>query len=143
MKILVTVPLVDPDVGPVAMKLLSEVGEVDVKPMTTEQLKEVIGDYDAVIVSVWHRVTRDVIDAGRKLKVIGTASVGVDHIDVEYAESRGIKVVSAAGASTYGVAECRLYINFITFINNSFVNNSRLVLILSRPSLIIAQDQRA
>ncbi len=106
MRILVTVPLVDPDVGPPqAMKMLSEVGEVDVKPMTTEQLKDAIRDYDAVIVSVWHRVTRDIIDAGRNLKVIGTASVGTDHIDVEYAESRGIKVVSAAGASTYSVAE--------------------------------------
>ncbi len=91
---------------PQAMKMLSEVGEVDVKPMTTEQLKDAIRDYDAVIVSVWHRVTRDIIDAGRNLKVIGTASVGTDHIDVEYAESRGgIKVVSAAGASTYSVAE--------------------------------------
>ena len=105
MKILVTVPLVDPDVGPQAMKLLSEVGDVDVRPMTTEQLREAIRDYDAVIVSVWHRVTRDIIDAGRNLKVIGTASVGTDHIDVEYAESKGIKVVSAAGASTYSVAE--------------------------------------
>ncbi|MFP3296836.1 MAG: hydroxyacid dehydrogenase, partial [Vulcanisaeta sp.] len=105
MRILVTVPLTDPDVGPIAMKLLSEVGEVDVRPMTTEQLRETIGDYDAVIVSVWHRVTKDVIDAGGKLKVIGTASVGVDHIDVDYAESKGIRVVSAAGASTYSVAE--------------------------------------
>jgi D-3-phosphoglycerate dehydrogenase len=105
MRILVTVPLVDPDVGPIVMKLLSEAGEVDVRPMTTEQLREAIGDYDAVIVSVWHRVTKDVIDAGRKLKVIGTASVGVDHIDVDYAESKGIRVVSAAGASTYSVAE--------------------------------------
>ncbi|BDR92465.1 hydroxyacid dehydrogenase [Vulcanisaeta souniana] len=105
MRILVTVPLTDPDVGPQAMKMLSEVGEVDVRPVTTEQLREIIGDYDAVIVSVWHRITRDVIDAGRKLRVIGTASVGTDHIDVEYAESRGIKVVSAAGASTYSVAE--------------------------------------
>ncbi|MFB6470358.1 MAG: hydroxyacid dehydrogenase [Vulcanisaeta sp. AZ3] len=105
MKILVTVPLVDPDVGPIAMKILSEAGEVDVRPLTTEQLRETIHDYDAVIVSVWHRVTKDVIDAGRNLKVIGTASVGTDHIDVEYAESKGIKVVSAAGASTYSVAE--------------------------------------
>ncbi|ADY01578.1 MAG: hydroxyacid dehydrogenase [Vulcanisaeta sp.] len=105
MRILVTVPLVDPDVGPQAMKMLSEVGEVDVRPMTTDQLREAIRDYDAVIVSVWHRVTRDIIDSGRNLKVIGTASVGTDHIDVEYAESRGIKVVSAAGASTYSVAE--------------------------------------
>jgi D-3-phosphoglycerate dehydrogenase len=105
MRILVTVPLADSDVGPIAMKLLGEVGEVDVRPMTTEQLREAIGDYDAVIVSVWHRVTKDVIDAGRKLKVIGTASVGVDHIDVDYAESKGIRVVSAAGASTYSVAE--------------------------------------
>ncbi|ADN49669.1 hydroxyacid dehydrogenase [Vulcanisaeta distributa] len=105
MRILVTIPLTDPDVGPQAMKMLSEVGEVDIKPMTTEQLKDAIRDYDAVIVSVWHRVTKDVIDAGRNLKVIGTASVGTDHIDVEYAEGRGIKVVSAAGASTYSVAE--------------------------------------
>ncbi|WP_054857242.1 hydroxyacid dehydrogenase [Vulcanisaeta sp. JCM 16159] len=105
MRILVTVPLTDPDVGPQAMKMLSEVGEVDVKPVTTGQLKEIIGDYDAVIISVWHRITKDIIDAGRNLKVIGTASVGTDHIDVEYAESRGIKVVSAAGASTYSVAE--------------------------------------
>ncbi len=105
MRILVTVPLVDPDVGPQALKMLSEVGEVDVRPMMTDQLKDAIRDYDAIIVSVWHRITRDIIDAGKNLKVIGTASVGTDHIDVEYAESKGIKVVSAAGASTYSVAE--------------------------------------
>ena len=105
MKILVTVPLVDPDVGPEAMRLLQEVGEVEVRPMMTDQLKDAIRNYDAIIVSVWHRITRDIIDAGKNLKVIGTASVGTDHIDVEYAESKGIKVVSAAGASTYSVAE--------------------------------------
>lgn len=104
-KILVTVPLTEPETGPIALKLLQEVGDVDVRPMNTDELKRAIADYDAVIISVWHRITKDVIDAAPRLKVLGTASVGTDHIDVEYAESKGIKVVSAAGASTYSVAE--------------------------------------
>ncbi|WP_238375142.1 hydroxyacid dehydrogenase [Vulcanisaeta thermophila] len=104
-KILVTVPLTEPETGPMALRLLQEVGDVDVRPMGMDELRRVIADYDAVIISVWHRITRDIIDSAPRLKVIGTASVGTDHIDVEYAESKGIKVVSAAGASTYSVAE--------------------------------------
>ena len=55
---------------------------VDFKPQTTpEELVEIIGGYDGLIVRSATTVTREVIEAGENLKVIGRAGVGVDNID--------------------------------------------------------------
>jgi D-3-phosphoglycerate dehydrogenase len=51
------------------------------------------------------QITRAVIDAGENLKVICRAGVGLDNVDVKYAQSKGIQVVNTPGASTESVAE--------------------------------------
>ena len=67
--------------------------EVTFKPDTTpEELVEMIPEYDALIVRSATTVTREVIEAGTKLKIIGRAGVGVDNIDREAATERGIIV---------------------------------------------------
>ncbi len=82
--------------------------EVDVDVATDLSEKELIvriKDYDALVVRSGTRVTRDVINAGRRLKVIGRAGVGVDNIDVEAATERGIIVLNAPEGNTVSAAE--------------------------------------
>lgn len=85
---------------------LSAEAKVDViTGLTASQLIERIGEYDALVVRSETKVTADVIEAGRNLKVIGRAGVGVDNIDVEAATVRGILVVNSPGGNTIAAAE--------------------------------------
>lgn len=80
--------------------------EVTFKPDTTpEELVEMIPDYDGLIVRSATTVTREVIEAGVKLKVIGRAGVGVDNIDSEAATERGIIVCNAPTSNVVSAAE--------------------------------------
>lgn len=77
----------------------------DRKGISADELKKEIGQYDALIVRGRTKVTREIIEAGKKLKVIGRAGVGVDNIDIEAAQENGITVVNAPSATTTAVAE--------------------------------------
>lgn len=103
-RILITDPMHEDGI-----KLLKEVGRVNVKTgMTNEQLLREIGDYDVLVVRSATKVSREVIEAGKKLKVIARAGVGLDNIDVEAAKRRNIKVVNSPEALTIAVAELTL-----------------------------------
>src|SRR5690606_20851617 len=60
-----------------------------------EELIQKIKGVDALIVRSATKVTREVIEAADKLKLIGRAGVGVDNIDLQAATERGIIVVNA------------------------------------------------
>ncbi len=77
-----------------------------------ERLVELVKDVEAIIVRSKPKVTRKVIEAAPKLKVIGRAGVGLDNIDLEAAKERGIKVVNSPGASSRSVAELVLALMF-------------------------------
>ncbi len=80
--------------------------QVDYRPgISYEELLKVIPDYHVIIVRGRTKVTREVIDRGKNLKIIARAGVGLDNIDVEYAMSKGIKVINTAEAPTQSVAE--------------------------------------
>lgn len=80
--------------------------EVDVHTgLSPQALREIIGDYEALVVRSETRVDAPLIQAGRKLQVIGRAGVGVDNIDLEAATRRGIVVVNAPEANTISAAE--------------------------------------
>lgn len=93
------------------VKILEDIADIRVTNLTSDELaEEMKKDYDVVIVDIVIPVTAEMIrNASPKLKAIGTFSHGHDHIDVDEAEERGIKVLNAAvgnvGASTYAVAE--------------------------------------
>lgn len=88
-----------------AVEVLEKDFQVDIKSsMTTDQLKEVIGAYDALIVRSQTKVTKESIDASN-LKIIGRAGVGVDNIDVEAATRKGIIVVNSPDGNTVAAAE--------------------------------------
>jgi D-3-phosphoglycerate dehydrogenase len=88
------------------IKFLRTSTHVDVKTkLSTEQLKEIIGDYDALIVRSQTQVRAEIIELGKKLKVIGRAGVGIDNIDVDAATRQGIVVVNAPTGNTVAAAE--------------------------------------
>ncbi len=87
-------------------KILTDAGHtVHQQSMKSDELIVRIGEYDCIIVRSATKVTRDVIDAGRRLKVIARGGVGVDNIDVKQAEARGIRVLNTPLASAISVAE--------------------------------------
>jgi len=88
--------------------LLSSVELADRKGISAEELLEVVDNYDAVIVRGRTKVTQTVLDAGKKLKVVGRMGVGVDNIDLKAAAAHHVTVVNAPVATTVSVAELTL-----------------------------------
>lgn len=80
------------------LSLLKNFGKVTTKRMSRSELLKKIADYDILVVGVETVVDRAVIDRATKLKIIGSNTTGVDHIDVGYANNRGIKLVTLRGA---------------------------------------------
>lgn len=78
---------------------------VDHPGITAEELLTVVGEYDALIVRGRTKVTPAVFEAGKKLKVVGRAGVGVDNIDLAAAKAHGVTVVNSPLATTVAVAE--------------------------------------
>jgi D-3-phosphoglycerate dehydrogenase / 2-oxoglutarate reductase len=86
--------------------LLEEAGyQVDTNHIPQDKLRELLPEYDAVIVRSATKIRKELIDACPKLKVIARAGVGMDNIDVEYARGKGIKVINTPRASSLAVAE--------------------------------------
>ncbi|MDR1954950.1 MAG: phosphoglycerate dehydrogenase [Candidatus Methanoplasma sp.] len=73
--------------------------------LTEDQLCGIIGDYDCLIIRSGTKVTRKVIDAGKRLKVIGRAGVGVDNVDIPYATEKGILIMNTPAANIISAAE--------------------------------------
>ncbi len=101
MRVLVSDPL-----SPEGIALLEQHYPVDhITGLSEPRLMEIIGDYDALVVRSGTRVTAAVIDAGKKLQVIGRAGVGIDNIDLDRATARGIIVLNAPEGNTISAAE--------------------------------------
>ncbi len=78
---------------------------IDLTGIPKEELVNHVADLDALIVRSATKVRKEMIDAAKNLKAIGRAGVGLDNIDVEYAKSKGIKVINTPGATSISVAE--------------------------------------
>lgn len=86
--------------------ILRAASHVDDKAgISAPELVKAVGDYDALVVRGRTKVTAEVFDAAKKLKVVGRAGVGVDNIDLESAKKHGVTVVNAPVATTVAVAE--------------------------------------
>lgn len=80
--------------------------KVDYVPeISPEELLNVVKNYDVIVVRSRTKVTREVIDAAEKVKIIARVGVGLDNIDTNYADSKAIKVINAAEAAMNAVAE--------------------------------------
>ncbi len=76
--------------------------------ISAEDLIKVVGDYNAMIVRGRTKVPPEVLDAAKKMKIIGRAGVGVDNINLPAAKEHGVSVVNAPKSTTLAVAELTL-----------------------------------
>jgi D-3-phosphoglycerate dehydrogenase len=81
---------------------------VDQSGISADDLLSVVENYDALIVRGRTKVTAAVFEAGKNLKVVGRAGVGVDNIDLAAAKAHGVTVVNSPLATTIAVAELTL-----------------------------------
>lgn len=80
--------------------------EVDIRPgIKNNELKPIIGEYDAVITRSGTTVTADLIENPGRLKIIGRAGVGLDNVDIEAASRKGIIVMNAPTGNTLAATE--------------------------------------
>jgi D-3-phosphoglycerate dehydrogenase len=98
--------LVSDHLHPDGVRELQKLGEVKVKTglPPSELLKEV-SDVDVLVVRSATKVTREVIEAAKKLKIVARAGVGLDNIDQEAAKEKGVKVLNAPESVSVAVAE--------------------------------------
>lgn len=102
-KILISDPLSEDGIYP-----LREADNIEVvidTGLSPEQLLKKISEFDGLLVRSQTKVTREVIEKGHNLKVIGRAGVGVDNIDLDAATENGIIVVNAPDGNTNSAAE--------------------------------------
>ncbi|HHV96150.1 MAG TPA: phosphoglycerate dehydrogenase [Clostridiaceae bacterium] len=114
MRVIVTDKMADDGI-----KYLRENGfEVDTPfGISQEELLNVIENYDAIIVRSATKVTEQVIEKGKNLKVVGRAGNGVDNIDVSACTKRGILVVNTPEGNIMAAAELTIGLIFALFRN--------------------------
>ena len=93
-------------ISPKGIELLKKDFEVVVKDkLPAEELLEIIPEFDALMVRSASKVTKEVIERAKNLKIIGRAGVGVDNIDIQAATARGIIVINSPGGNTIAATE--------------------------------------
>jgi D-3-phosphoglycerate dehydrogenase len=99
--------LVCDTIEPKGIEVMKKSGlQVDYRPeIKPDELIGAVKNYDILVVRSRTKVTKDVINANTKMKIIARVGVGLDNIDVKYAESKGIKVINAELAAMTAVAE--------------------------------------
>jgi D-3-phosphoglycerate dehydrogenase len=98
--------LIPEKVSPDGLALLKDQFEVDErKGLSPEELKSIIGEYEALIVRSETQVTAELLGAAKKLKVVARAGVGVDNVDVVAATKHGIIVVNSPSGNINAAAE--------------------------------------
>jgi D-3-phosphoglycerate dehydrogenase len=92
------------------VKRLEKAGfAVDAMPtISKDELKQKVSNYEVLIVRSRTKVTKSIIEAGKRLKLVGRAGVGLDNIDLEAAEKKGVKVLNTPEAPANAAAELTL-----------------------------------
>ena len=90
---------------------------------SVEELKALIPDYDGLVLRSRFKITKEIVDSAKNLKCIGRAGAGMENIDVKYAESKGIKCVSAAEGNRDAVAEHTMAMLLMLFNNLKKADN--------------------
>lgn len=98
--------LVCDSIDKTGIDILSQVAQVDIKTgLPPEELVKIVPEYDALMIRSGTRVTKEIIEAGTQLKIIGRAGVGVDNVDVAVATRKGVVVVNSPEGNTIAAAE--------------------------------------
>ncbi len=94
--------------APKGVEILEHARGIEVvlrKATTPEELLQVVGDADALVIRSGVRVTADVIAKGERLRAIGRAGIGVDNVDLAAATARGIAVMNTPEGNNITTAE--------------------------------------
>ena len=98
--------LVTEALEPKGTDLLHEHFDVVLRDMTTEQeLIDLVADFDGLMIKTYTVVSPSVLDVAKKLKVVARAGTGLDKVDLEYAEKKGVLVRNTPEANVVSVAE--------------------------------------
>jgi len=100
--------LVSDNLGEIGIQMFQEEEgiEVDVKTgLPPEELKAIIGEYDALVIRSATKVTEDLLEAATRLKVVGRAGIGLDNVDIPAATKRGIVVMNTPDGNVVTTAE--------------------------------------
>ncbi len=100
--------LISDNVSKECVDILSASDQIEVTfntKLTPDELKAVIGGYDALVVRSATKVRAEILEAAGNLKVIGRAGAGVDNIDVKKATEKGVVVMNTPGGNTVSTAE--------------------------------------
>ncbi|WP_105903275.1 4-phosphoerythronate dehydrogenase [Vibrio gangliei] len=89
---------------PYAEGLFSQLGEVEMKPGRTLCADDLV-DVDALMIRSVTKVNAELLSKANKLKFVGTATAGMDHVDQALLAAKGIAFTSAPGCNKVGVAE--------------------------------------
>jgi len=106
--------LICDEVAPVLNKILQENGlKITYEPaITSDQIKEKIGQYNIVIVRGRTKLTKELIEKADNCKIIARVGVGLDNIDGDAAKAKNIRVINAVEAAMTAVAELVLGLMF-------------------------------
>ena len=106
--------LISDQMDPKAEQIFRERGcDVDViTGKTPEELKAIIGQYDGLAIRSSTKVTKEILDAAPRLKVIGRAGIGVDNVDIPAASVKGIVVMNTPFGNSITTAEHAIALMF-------------------------------
>ncbi|MGV8074798.1 MAG: phosphoglycerate dehydrogenase [Syntrophobacteraceae bacterium] len=100
--------LVSDNLSDTGVEILKQVPELEVEVntgLTPDELRNIIKDYDGLVIRSATKVTADIIEAADNLKVIGRAGIGLDNVDIEAASKRGIIVMNTPEGNIITTAE--------------------------------------
>lgn len=100
--------LVSDNLGKIGIKMFEEEPgmTVDVKTgLQPDELKGIIGEYDALVIRSATQVTEDILGAATNLKVVGRAGIGLDNVDIPAATKRGVVVMNTPTGNVVTTAE--------------------------------------
>ena len=102
--------LICDELSPAALEIFRSKGfEPDVRTgLSEDELVEVAARYEALVVRSATKITRRVLEAAPRLRVVGRAGVGVDNVDSEAATERGVVVMNTPLGNTTTTAELAL-----------------------------------
>src|ERR1700683_4196169 len=99
--------LISDKLSPASVDIFRRRGiDVDLKPgLSPAELRAIIGDYDGLAIRSATKVTKELLDAAPRLKVVGRAGIGVDNVDIRSATARGVVVMNTPHGNTITTAE--------------------------------------
>jgi D-3-phosphoglycerate dehydrogenase len=105
--------LIADEISEEGITLLKQAVEVDYRPQVSfEEMLAIISNYDGLLVRSRAKVTKEIIEKAKRLKIIGRAGVGVDNIDLKAATEAGILVINSPEGNTASAAEHALALMF-------------------------------